>query len=336
MNHLLLWWYRISLPKTIVAMTPTTPRERERLRYAKLTSGFLLLLFILYIPVGFITAFDAPPPSVSPAIAIAASLLLIIAFILGKLNFQIASAILIVLNAPFIVTANLLAYPLDPSLLPIVYALLFAIILGGALMPPIAAIIIAIFNCIDILAIILIGKPTDAYNAMIAKGLYSVFIFLPILMQIGMGIIIFIIMTNLVQTIHRADRAEEIIALQQEMADFEEVRLQQQEQLEEGIRHIAEVHARVANGDLNARVSLTENNVLWSIAIPLNNLLNRMQITKQTEENLAHLQQAARYIAQQLHEAAINNKPVILHSTSTALDPVIIEINRFIQSRSGV
>jgi hypothetical protein len=61
-----------------------------------------------------------------------------------------------------------------------------------------------------------------------------------------------------------------------------------------------------------------------------------MQITKQTEENLAHLQQAARYIAQQLHEAAINNKPVILHSTSTALDPVIIEINRFIQSRSGV
>jgi uncharacterized membrane protein len=332
MKALIAWWYRLSLPTATLTTTPATPRERERLRYARLTSSFLLLILILFLPSGLLMIFDSPPGSSSPFIAVVMFVTLIVSFVLGKLGWQIASAIGIVVYNLIIVTGVLLTNPLDPSLFPIVYTLLFAVILAGALMPPIAAIVVAVINSIAITLIALFASHTAAYTDMVQRGLYSVLIFLPVVMQLSVAVMCYVILRNLVNTIRRADRAEEIVALQQEMAVYEETRLAQQAQLEEGIKKIAEVHARIANGDLSARVSLTEGNVLWNVAVPLNNLLNRLQNLKQTDQSIFYLQQAARYLADQLHGVVQSHQAVTLSTTGTVLDPIIIEINQLMQS----
>jgi hypothetical protein len=138
-------------------------------------------------------------------------------------------------------------------------------------------------------------------------------------------------MNNLLDTIRRADRAEEIVALQEEMSAYEQSRLDQQARLEEGIRKIAEVHARIANGDLQARVSLTEGDVLWSVAVPLNNLLNRLQGSLQTRDALTQTQKAAKQVTEQLQVFIQSQKPVRFATTGTMLDPVILEINKLMK-----
>jgi len=76
------------------------------------------------------------------------------------------------------------------------------------------------------------------------------------------------------RAIRRAERAEEIAALEHTMAE-------QKRQLEVGIQQILQTHVQVANGDYGARAPLSQDNVLWQIANSLNNLLNRLQRARQ-------------------------------------------------------
>lgn len=223
MRRIINWWYSISLPKSI-AIPATTPQGRERQRYARLTSSFLLLLVTLYIPSGPLMFFDSPPGSSSPFISICLFFVLLTSFLCGRMGWQRLSAIFVI-SYSFVSTIGvLITNPLDPSLLPIINSLLFSVILAGALMPPIATLITGGINCISILLITTFVPHTAGYTAMMEKGLYSVLIFLPIVLQIGIAVMSYIIMNNLLQTIRRADRAEEIVALQEEMAEYEQLR----------------------------------------------------------------------------------------------------------------
>jgi len=76
------------------------------------------------------------------------------------------------------------------------------------------------------------------------------------------------------RAIRRAERAEEIAALEHTMAE-------QKRQLEVGIQQILQTHVQVANCDYGARAPLSQDNVLWQIANSLNNLLNRLQRARQ-------------------------------------------------------
>jgi HAMP domain-containing protein len=69
----------------------------------------------------------------------------------------------------------------------------------------------------------------------------------------------------------------------------EEVAMQKQ-QLDASIRSIVEVHTRVANGDFDARVPLTQDNVLWQISGSLNNLLARVQRLRQDATKVQKMQ----------------------------------------------
>ncbi|GER90730.1 hypothetical protein KDW_48920 [Dictyobacter vulcani] len=144
--------------------------------------------------------------------------------------------------------------------------------------------------------------------------------------------IMFVVMTILTKAIRRADRAEEVVALQLELAASQRQRAEEQRQLEEGFHQIAEVHARVANGDMRARVSLEQGHVLWSVAVPLNNLLNRMHRTQNDTDILLQTQQVAQYVASYIHRARVTGEQNPLSATGTALDPVIVEINKGLPS----
>ncbi|EFH84230.1 hypothetical protein [Ktedonobacter racemifer] len=139
----------------------------------------------------------------------------------------------------------------------------------------------------------------------------------------------YVIMRNLINTIHRADRAEEIVSLQQELALHVRTQVQQKQQLEEGFQKIAETHARISNGDLSVRVNLSEGHALWNVAGSLNNLLNRMQRMKSDADMLIVTRQAAYQVSSVLHQAVATGTMTNMHlpTTGTPLDPVIIELN---------
>ena len=324
MNAFLNWWYRVSLPKRGIDKSPA---ERERTRYARLTTTFTLLLLILtglVTPWSFIQA-------INPAAPLIASLALgglVVAVIFNKLGLNIIAACLVVLSIVINATGNLLTTPLDPTLVPTFSALVIPVILAGALMPPVAALIDGLLNSVLILLIVLFQKHTPAYDQMLKLGLASVSLVLPILLQIIVAVVTYVIMRNLITALRRADRAEEIVALQTEIAEFERSRAQDQQQLAEGITTIAQVHAEVARGNLNARVPLGSEHVLWQVAVPLNNLLSRMQQWRGAAEQMEQTQTVLNYAVHELQSGRQHRQAVFFQKrTGTPVDPLLAEIN---------
>ncbi len=328
MKHLFSWWYGISLPQH---QPNETPIERERIRYARLTSAFLLLVFVLYLMSAPFLIFDSPRSPSSPPIAYVMFALLLLSFVLGRLGHQIASASCIVAYVFVVVIGPLVTNPLDPTLIPILNTLVIAVILAGALMPPVAALIVGFLSG---LASVLIGvlpflPRTAAYQHMMDQQLYTVSIILPLSILITVAVVTYVIMRNLLTTIRRADRAEEIAQLRQELVQQGQVREQEQEQLAQGIATIAQIHARIANGDMTARVPLNADNVLWQVAVPLNNLLNRLQSTHEKVNQFDRMNAALYEIQRRIEYARRRGQPVQLPRTGTLLDTVLLEYQSY-------
>jgi type II secretory pathway pseudopilin PulG len=233
----------------------------------------------------------------------------------------------------------LLTDQLTAALVPLFSIFTISIVLAGALMPPVAALITGLISCLSIGLVAIFSLNTVAYNQGSQTqyqpiNTLSIAIFLPIVVQIVVSIIVYVIMRNLLSVIRRADRAEEIVALQTEIAEHEQERYQEQHQLEDGLEKIAAAHARIANGDYQARVSLNEGDVLWAIAVPLNNLLNRLQTWKNDADTLRITNQAAAYIAEQIRAMQRSGQARDLPLTKTPLDPVIVEVNKVLASQS--
>lgn len=326
MKRIMGWWYALSLPRR---GPEATPAERERSRYARLTSGFLLLICLLFVPISPIMIFDSPNSPSSPPIGIGILILLACAFGFGKAGWNYISAACIVAYNILCITAVMVTNPLDPSLLPLFGVFTISIILAGALMPPIASLVVGVLCCLDIALISQIVPHTAAYQQMLDKGLFTVTLIVPIGIQLIISVVTYVIMRNLVNTIHRADRAEEIVSLQQEIALHVRTQMQQKQQLEEGFQKIAETHARISNGDLSVRVNLSEGHALWNVAGSLNNLLNRMQRMKGDADMLIATRQAAYQVSNVLQQAVMMGTITSVHlpTTGTPLDPVIVELN---------
>jgi hypothetical protein len=332
MKKFLGWWYAISLPHN---PSTTSPTERELQRYAQLTATLLLLFVCTILPLlPIMLFFSNTSPSARPD-GIGIICLLTLSWISGRLGSQRFSAICIIACTFLAITGPLLSHPLDSALVPLFSVFTISIILAGALLPPAAALITGLISCLYICLFAFLSLNPSVYNQ--ASQLHyqtintvAIAVILPIVIQILVSVIVYMIMRNLLIAIRRADRAEEIVALQTTIVEHERARLREQKQLEEGLGKIAEVHARIANGDYQARASLNEGDVLWSIAIPLNNLLNRIQSWKNDAEVLLITQRAARYIAEQIRISFLTEQRRDLPLTKTPIDPVIVEVNKII------
>lgn len=324
------WWYALSLPKHAKAANPA---EREQVRYERLTAGLLLLILCSFLPLAPIMLFFSPTSVSARPSAIALICLLTISWIAGRNGYQKLSAACIIAYTFVGIGGPLVTNPLTTMLVPLFSIFTISIILAGALLPPVAALLTGLFSCLTIVMVALISFNASTYTQGSSSqyqgvNVLAIAILLPLIIQILVSVIVFVIMRNLLRAIHRADQAEELVALQMAIRENERERTREHKQLEEGIGKIAEVHARIANGDLQARVSLDEGDVLWSIAIPLNNLLNRLQSWKNEIDSLQFTRRAAGYIVQQMQMNFITGHRYTLPLTKTLLDPIVVEVNK--------
>jgi hypothetical protein len=323
MKSFFVWWYRISLPQREPDVTPT---QRERTRYARLTSAFSLLILCISVPTTVNTIINRVTQT-GPLFGVIGLACVISAIICNKLGSNRVAAFLLILYTTLVAGGALIRDPLDPAFVPIFCSLVVTVILAGSLMPPVFALLVALLNCTIIILDTMFQHHTTYYDQMVKSGGGSLVIGLPIALQIIVGVVVYVIMGNLIATIRRADRAEEIVALQKEIVEYQRRRVQEQQQLEEGIAIIAEVYTAVANGNLEARVPLQAESVLWQVAVPLNNLLNRTQHWKRNSDLLEQTLLAIKQVVQELQWARTRHVPVrFAQPTGTPLDSLLPEV----------
>ena len=275
------WWETLTVPPQPRVATPT---ERERVRKARFISRLILaiLVFASANVLLLLTVHDFS----SVQVTVGAILLLLAALVFNRRGDVALAAGLCVTCVIFADTSPiLLAHTLDVSLLPTLYFLSLAIVMAGALITPVAAFVVAAITSSVIAGCIYLLPHTVALHAF-TQGNVSSVLLPPLILQMLTALVTFFVVRDLNTAIERADRAEEIVALKNEVITLTRTHAQGKQQLEEGIRQLAEVHAQVANGNLSARVSLTSGNVLYAVAVPLNTLLSRAQGWKQERDDV--------------------------------------------------
>jgi hypothetical protein len=137
--------------------------------------------------------------------------------------------------------------------------------------------------------------------------------------------------TSMIQTLKRADRAEEIVKLEQTISIQNREALEEKRQLEEAIQSIIETHTAVANGNYGARVPVNKQNVLWPLAGALNNLLSRIQIWRRDSQEMAQLRLAVAQLTRDASDARKAGTPMMFSRTGTMLDPLLTQLQRLQQ-----
>ena len=298
------------------------------MRYAQLLSGFLLFILTLAILALPLRLFAQDTNG--NLLGLCADALYLLALLCNKRGWIVAAGVLFVVGILLTEITPLFAQTagFDTQNLPLFDYLVIAILIAGAVLPPASTFFVAAFNSIVITFVILFAPHMPSFTQVLTAGSVYVVLLPPIFLQLVVAAVMYVIVRSLRATIRRADRAEQIAALQTQIATFEKARADEKRALEQSIQTIAATHARVASGDFDARVPLQENNVLWPVAVPLNNLLSRAQSWKKQAELLAQTQRVATQIVQYMQTQRSNQHPLLFQQlTGTPLDPVLQEIN---------
>ncbi|GHO63523.1 hypothetical protein KSC_024150 [Ktedonobacter sp. SOSP1-52] len=138
----------------------------------------------------------------------------------------------------------------------------------------------------------------------------------PIILQILLGPLTFLALRSMDQAIDRANRAEEVAALEREIANSKQ-------QLERDAQTLREALAQIASGNFKVRAQVPQGTVLWDIARSINNMLQRLERYGLSEHELNRTKQEAQVLASALDDLAAGRRPLWPGRAGTLLDPII-------------
>src|SRR6185437_3826101 len=217
------WWYRLSVPPEPPASADFAARDRAR--RGRLGGAVLFGLFLLMILAVFIGLGD-PASLISALIGLGA---VVVAMILNRSGFvNIAGLIMVALPALVIVIAILGASVpptgvepgLDYLYLPLFDLLAISIVIAATLLAPPAVLLVMVATIGFTVADLLLQQHVAALDPLFATsdGLLQLFA-RPIAFQLVVGLLGFLWARNTVQSIRRADRAEELAELERRELD---------------------------------------------------------------------------------------------------------------------
>jgi hypothetical protein len=294
-----------------------TSHEREIARRSALTSWIilgLLIVVLVLVPGGL-----AAPATLAALGGVAVGLLLIA--ILNRMGQVLAAGLLLIgiLNAAILYAVAGVQTGLSLIYLPAFDLFVITVVVAASVLPRGATFLIAALNCGLIVGdFMLQPHAADLQQAVGQFGAVGV-LDRPIALQIIVAVVAYLWARGTDFAHRRADRAEEIAALEHTLAD-------QKRQLDIGIQQILQTHVRAANGDYSARAPLGQDNLLWQIASSLNNLLSRLQRTGQDSYLLQRVTDEARRLAAAIDDAQAGRKPIWPAPTGTPMDLILERI----------
>ena len=279
-------WYWLTAPPE----APDNARlaEREASRRGHLASVVLFFVILLVLP--------AIPSAIGNTILTAILALVIfmdiVALILNRNGKTNLAGVLVVVGIEIGLGSSILTVHggLGPSNLPMFDLMVQAECVAVSLFVPASVFFVAIVN--SLFFIIVLNSPYATPElAHLIQTDSSRIISSPIILQVIVAIVTYLWVSSANKAIQRADRAEEIAALEQREIELQQREIEQKQQLDTGIQQILQTHVQVANGNFTARAPLGRENVLWQIAYSLNNLLARLQSYGQMANHYQQLQE---------------------------------------------
>jgi hypothetical protein len=316
------WWLRLTSSGWDRPLV--TIEDRELARRSRLTSYIILGLIagdLILIPVG-----GGDPTSLVAIIVVGIGLA--IAAVLNRNGWIVAAGTLLVLLVCGGIMGSLVASPLGLSVddLPAFDLLAVTVVIAASILPRAAAFYVAAFDIL-LICLVFLAKThaSDLQTDILYYGSYAegsaVLLARPITLQIILAVVAYLWVRGTDDAIRRADRAEEIAAMEHSIAD-------QKRQLDIGVQQILETHVRVANGDFTARAPMNQENVLWQIAASLNNLLTRLQRAGQAEYQLRRTDEELRRLALAIRDAQAGRHPIWPAPSGTPADLIIELVGR--------
>ncbi len=328
----LTWWYRLAAPS--VPSAGASLKQRDAFRRGRLISVILLIMIVLMTAV-MLTVGIFVNPALFP-ILLVVLVILTTASVLNRRGYILIAGILVVLGLDLSIIADFLSYSsgLTVFLLPLFDIFVLPELLAVSLLPPKFVFIDACFHILFIVAALALGLlPQSAeLKALLHTPAIADALARPVAVQIFVAVVSFLWVSGASQALARADRATVIATLEHTFSEQSRIAVEQKRQLEASIQQIEDVHARVANGDLSARVSLNSDNILWQIAGSLNNLLSRLQRLRQDSSMLKQTNEAIALFFQARERAA--GGLVAWQPTGTPIDALVQQHNAKVQASS--
>jgi hypothetical protein len=336
------WWYRLTSPPD--PPVGATFRQRDHARRGRIASALMLFLGTVLILAAFVAYFEQSKQIFTVVITV--YVMIAICIPLNRRGFVDIVGILLTLGLVGGMYNTVLTSPggLNPGIKDVLYMLFFSDLFVSVLLPVNWVFLVAALNIAFSVYALDFELHTTALNLAMANGGGFAILFRLIQIHIITTGVMWIVVNIVQSAIRRADRAEELARAQNDVADLMKTQATGKVELEQSIAMITEIHRRVANGDLSARVPLTNENVLWQIAGQLNNLLSRYQSARVAEQEVdalrAQLQQARNLdqavrrmqeiqqpFSQALERAAQEQRPFYFPPTMTPADYITQSLN---------
>ncbi|GER88057.1 hypothetical protein KDW_22190 [Dictyobacter vulcani] len=309
-------WLNLTAPPRN-EQTMASPQLRERMRKAELTAYFLFV-------VAFFVIFDLILALAAGHFMSVIYVLIFMAF-LGLLAFlnrtgRTQTSGVLLVSAMIISIIFVIAFtPSTTSaidLFPTYDFFAYPIALGSIFIPrkfifplTIVAIAFIIFNLLF---------QQHAVDIERVKGTSKVIIWLirPAAVLLVIAIVNWLGMRSVEQSLLRADRAEELVAAQNQVALQAHEIAQQKANLEGEIAQILMVHREAATGNYAVRAPVRANDAIWQIGRSLNNLLARYEQFAHDQRELSMQQEDIEKVAFYIESIRRGQKvtPPLCHS----------------------
>ncbi|GCE17324.1 hypothetical protein [Dictyobacter kobayashii] len=317
------WWYGISTPPEPGGAAPY--EEREVIRRSRLASIIILIVFIGNFP-SLPAAIIGPNKILLPILGIQL-IATIVAFFLNKRGHVNWAGALVVFFLAIGMMANVATNPggITVQVVPLFAILVIPEILAAAMLPAYWVFIMALINIVfSFYAITYMHAPNLSQQDL--QFAYSNGGALTATVQVIVAGVSFLWNLSLGRALREKDQAEEIARLESDLSEQSMQIMREKEQLEQSIELIIQTQSRVANGDLNARVPLTQDNVLWSVGGALNNMISRLQRTRATEKELEVTRNSAATLINLIRARKAGMPGPQYNRTGTVIDAITMEV----------
>ncbi len=317
-NGLLGTWLRFTAPAEARNYENVPSRsQRERLRRAGLTS--YMAPFVFLAPLLLLQQASDPATLTSIITLMAISC---IALIFNRFGLQTVAALLLVLSMDVVIEGSLLTAPGGLSTGWLLTFDLFAIplIAVGVLLSRQYVWIFMVLHMACILGdFFLLPHAQDLQLLIQAWHGPAIAFARPLIIQLGAALLCFIEVRSTDQAIARADQAEELGKLQEQVAT-------EKRALELGIQEIMKTLTNAANGHYSVNSTLPRDNVLWRISSTLNTLFQRLQNARKQELTTHQAVQDTEKLLAAIRAAKRGQHAAWPLPTGGILDPLIREL----------
>jgi hypothetical protein len=214
--------------------------------------------------------------------------------------------------------------------LPTFMLLAEPLIVSAAFFAPVFTIVTTIINSVIVFCFLMFLPQAPDLSALMHSAAYSVLIG-PIVLLTVVGFSLASFSSGWLREVRRANRAEEIARLEREQLALQDLELEIKKELELSMQDILTSINAFSIGDLNARTSIPQNNLLFRVGYAINNLLTRQQRAFEERKQLEQTQQAANMLV----SALVQRVPMSqLPWTQTPVDAILKELRSQEQVRS--